>query len=79
MLTGIEYLDVLVVQRSLAVLQPRQAFHSDIICGRRKLLAIFPMLVAYRAYYISMYVQKKQVSGEVSLTSVTSSANGWFP
>ena len=38
-----------------------------------------PMVVAYRAYYISMYVRKKQVAGEVSLTPVTSSANGWFP
>ena len=59
---------VLVVQRSLAVLRPSQAFH-DIARECRILLAIFPM-VAHRIY-VSFHVQKKQVAGEVSLTPGT--------
>ena len=40
------YLHVLVVQRSLTVLRPSQAFHH-VICGCRIMFAIFPT-VAYR-------------------------------
>ena len=65
-LTGIQYLhDVLVVQRGLTVLRPSQAFH-DIVCECRILLAIF-QIMAYRTY-MSLYIQKKQVAGEVSST-----------
>ena len=67
-LMGIQYLHVLVVQRSLTVLRPSQAFH-DMICECRILLANFP-IVAYRTY-MSLYVQKEQVAGEVSLTPGT--------
>ena len=44
-LTGTQYLDV-VVQRSLTVVLPSQAFH-DAICERRVMFAIFPT-VAYK-------------------------------
>ena len=67
-LTGIQYFHVLVVRRSLTVLRPRQAFH-DIICECRILLAIFA-IGAYRTY-MSLYIHKKQVAGEVSLTPGT--------
>ena len=42
-----QYLHVLPVQRSLARLRPSQAFH-DIVCKCRIMLAIFPIILAYR-------------------------------
>ena len=41
-----QYLHVLVLHRSLAVLRPSQVFH-DILCDRRIMFAIF-LIVAYR-------------------------------
>ena len=77
-LTGIQYLHVLVVQRSLTVLRPSQAFH-DIICECRILLAIF-LIVAYRTEML-LYVQKKQllIAGKVSLTPGAVITGDWFP
>ena len=68
LLTGIQYLHALVVQRSLTVLRPSQALH-DKTCECRTLLAIFP-IVPYRTN-MSLYIQKKQVAGEISLTPCT--------
>ena len=66
-LTGRQYLHVLAVQRSLTVLRP-SARHCMMIkyvsvenCSR------FFSIVAYRTY-MSLYVQKKYVAEEVSLT-----------
>ena len=46
MVDGIQYSHVLVVQRSLTVLRPSQAFH-DATCEYRVMFAIFTIVVAY--------------------------------
>ena len=64
-LSGIQCLHILVVQRSLTVLRPSQAFH-DIICECKNTTHDF-----VKDIYMSLYTQKKQVAGEVSLTPGT--------
>ena len=71
-LTGRQYLHVLVVQRRLTVVRPSQAFIPWCrIYECRILFAIF------RQWHTG-HVQKKQVTGEVSLAP-GAVISGWFP